>query len=219
MHDVFGQRHLTIETCCKVWIHETHCCSTRHVPRRVPRPCPCTTSVMKSRTDHLLEATRAAEVATQETHYSCTRHIPRRVPRPCPCTTGVMKSRTDHLSAAVRAAECRTPVPVGCDVCNPPVAAELPLFWAVRSRSAYVSSTCRLPLTDCTDNKQRIHEYRQVGTQRHSTPVSTRARNAAEQHNPKPASAHYRTIQWSTIIIYPIRRHSNLTHYTTLALI
>ena len=32
--------------------HTTHCCSTRHVPRRVPRPCPCTTSVMKSRTKH-----------------------------------------------------------------------------------------------------------------------------------------------------------------------
>ena len=108
MHDVFGQRHLTTKTCCKVWIHETHCCSTRHVPRRVPRPCPCTTSVMKSRIDHLLEATRVAEVATQETHCSCTRHVPRSVPRPCPCTTGVMKSRTDHLLAATRAAEAAT---------------------------------------------------------------------------------------------------------------
>ena len=96
MHDVFGQCHLTTETCCKVWTHETHCCSTRHVPRRLPRPCPCTTSVTKSTTDHLSTATRAAEAATQETGCSCTRHVPRRVPRPCPCTTGVMKSRTKH---------------------------------------------------------------------------------------------------------------------------
>ena len=73
---------------------ETHCSCTRHVPRRVPRPCPCTIGVMKSRTDHLSAVTHAAEAATQETHCSCTRHVPRRVPRPCPCTTGVMKSRT-----------------------------------------------------------------------------------------------------------------------------
>ena len=80
---------------------ETHCSCTRHVPRRVPRPCPCTTGVMKSTTDHLsAAATPAAEAATQETHCSCTRHVPRRVPRPCPCqqcTTGVMQSTTDHL--------------------------------------------------------------------------------------------------------------------------
>ena len=52
MHDVFGQCHLTTKTCCKVWTHKTHCGSTRYVPRRVPRPCPCTTSVMQSRTEH-----------------------------------------------------------------------------------------------------------------------------------------------------------------------
>ena len=108
MHDVFGQRDLTTKTCCKVWTHETHCCFTRHVPRRVPRPCLCTTGVMQSRTDNLLAATRAAEAATQQTHCSCTRHVPRRVPCPCPCTTGVMKSRTDHLLAATRAAEAAT---------------------------------------------------------------------------------------------------------------
>ena len=28
---------------------ETHCSCTRHVPRRVPRPCPCATGVLKSR--------------------------------------------------------------------------------------------------------------------------------------------------------------------------
>ena len=85
MHDVFRQRHLTTETCCKVWTHKTHCYSTRHVPRCVPRPCPRTTSVMKWRTDNLLAATRAAEAAIQETLCSCTRHVPKRVPRPCPC--------------------------------------------------------------------------------------------------------------------------------------
>ena len=57
---------------------ETHCSCTRHVPRRVPRPCPCTTGVMKSRTDHLSAVTHAAEAATQERHTavalgSCTR--------------------------------------------------------------------------------------------------------------------------------------------------
>ena len=84
MHDVFGQRHLTTETCCKVWTQETHCSCSRHVPRRVPRPCPCTTGVMKSRTNHLFAITHAAEAATQETHCSCTRHVPRHVPCPCP---------------------------------------------------------------------------------------------------------------------------------------
>ena len=63
MHDVFGQRHLTTETCCKVWTHETHCSCTRHIPRRMPRPCPCTTGVMKSRTDHLSTVTHAAKAA------------------------------------------------------------------------------------------------------------------------------------------------------------
>ena len=95
MHDVFGQRHLTTETCCKVWTQETHCSCTRHVPRRVPRPCPCTTGVMKSTTHHLCAVTHAAETMAQETHCSCTRHVPRRMSRPCPCTTGVMKSTTE----------------------------------------------------------------------------------------------------------------------------
>ena len=45
-------RNENTETCCKVWTYETHCYSTRHVPRRVPCPCLCTTSVMKSRTKH-----------------------------------------------------------------------------------------------------------------------------------------------------------------------
>ena len=43
---------------------ETHCSRTRHVPRRVPRPCPCTIGVMKSRTDHLLALTHVAEATT-----------------------------------------------------------------------------------------------------------------------------------------------------------
>ena len=108
MHNLFGQRHLTTETCCKVWTQETHCSCTRHVPRRVPRPCPCTTGVMKSTTDPLSVVTHAAEAATQETQCSCTRHVPRRVPHPCPCTTSVIKSTTDHLSAVTHAAEAAT---------------------------------------------------------------------------------------------------------------
>ena len=74
----------------------------------MPRPCPCTTGVMKSRTDHLSAVTHAAEATTQETHCSCTRHVPRRIPRPWPCTTGVMKSKTDHVSAVTHAAEATT---------------------------------------------------------------------------------------------------------------
>ena len=77
----------------QVWTHETHCCSTRHVPMRMPRPCLCTIGVMQSRTDHLLAATHAAEVATQKTHCSCTRHVPRSVPRPWPCTTVFNKNK------------------------------------------------------------------------------------------------------------------------------
>ena len=47
---------------------ETHCNCTRHVPRRVPRPCPCTIGVMKSRTDYLSALTHAAEATAHETH-------------------------------------------------------------------------------------------------------------------------------------------------------
>ena len=69
---------------------ETHCNCIRHVPRHVPRPCPCTTGVMKSRTDHFSAVTHAVEATTQETHCSCTRHVPRHMPRPCPFTVGVI---------------------------------------------------------------------------------------------------------------------------------
>ena len=71
----------------------------------MPRPCPCTTGVMKSKTDQFSAVTHATEATTQETHCSYTRHVPRRAPRPCPCTTGVMKSTTDYLSALTHAAE------------------------------------------------------------------------------------------------------------------
>ena len=56
--------------------HRRHAAAAlRHVPRRVPRPCPCTTSVMKSTTDHLSAVSMQQRAATQvETHCSCTRH-------------------------------------------------------------------------------------------------------------------------------------------------
>ena len=69
---------------------ETHCSCTRHVPRRVPHPCLCTTGVMKSRTNHLSTLTHAAEATAHERHYCCTRHVPRRVARICPCTAGII---------------------------------------------------------------------------------------------------------------------------------
>ena len=77
-------------TCCKLRTYETHCYCTRHVPRRVPHPCLCTTSVMKSRTNHFSALTDAVEATAQETNCCCTRHVPRRVPRPCLFTTGVI---------------------------------------------------------------------------------------------------------------------------------
>ena len=117
-----------------------------HVPRRVPRPCPCTTGVMKSTTDHLSEAaeahrrqaahtcpcttgvmksttdhlsavTHAAEAATQETHCSCTRHVPRRVPRPCPCTTNVQLT-TENTLSCTRHVPRRVPRPCPCTTCK-----------------------------------------------------------------------------------------------------
>ena len=36
-----------IGTCCKLTTHNTYSSSTRHVPRRWPRPCPCTTNIFK----------------------------------------------------------------------------------------------------------------------------------------------------------------------------
>ena len=44
-------KHLsTLTHAAKATAHETHYYCTRHAPRRVPRPCLCTTNVMKSRT-------------------------------------------------------------------------------------------------------------------------------------------------------------------------
>ena len=46
-------QHLSAVThATKATTQETHYNSTRHVPRCVPRACPCTTGVMKSRTKH-----------------------------------------------------------------------------------------------------------------------------------------------------------------------
>ena len=40
--------HLSTFThAAKAMIEETHCSCTRHVPRCLPRPCPCTTSIIK----------------------------------------------------------------------------------------------------------------------------------------------------------------------------
>ena len=46
-------QHLSAVThAAQATTQETHCYCTRHVPRRMPRPCPFTTGVMKSRTKH-----------------------------------------------------------------------------------------------------------------------------------------------------------------------
>ena len=41
------QHLLAVTDAAEVTTQETLCSCTRHVPRRVPRPCPCTTGVMK----------------------------------------------------------------------------------------------------------------------------------------------------------------------------
>ena len=107
-------------------------------------------------------------------------------------------------------------VPQGCDVCNPPEVADLSLFLVtVRSRSANASSTYRLPLTD---------KYRQLATYTFTSKWARRVtrhkqtHSAAEQQESQTASVHYTIIQ--AIHSYTqMQRHSNLTHYTTLALI
>ena len=71
-------------------------------------------------------------------------------------------------------------------------------------------------LTKQTTRNGTFTRYRQASTQGPNTSKHTMQRCRAADS--QTASAHNRTIQWSTITIYPIRRHSNLTHYTTLAL-
>ena len=60
---IHNQRHVIINKtlhlsavthAAEATTQETHCCRTRHVPRRVPRRCPCKTSVIKSRTKHYI---------------------------------------------------------------------------------------------------------------------------------------------------------------------
>ena len=43
-----------VDTCCKLITHNPHGSSTRHVPRRLPRPCPCTSNILKHW--HILQA-------------------------------------------------------------------------------------------------------------------------------------------------------------------
>ena len=54
----------TVTHAAEVMTQETHCSCTRHVPRHVPRPCPCTTGVMKSRAYHLSALMHAKEATT-----------------------------------------------------------------------------------------------------------------------------------------------------------
>ena len=59
-----GTNHLsTVTHAAEAATQETHCSYTRHVPRRVPHPCPCTIGVMKLRTNHLSAVMHAAEAA------------------------------------------------------------------------------------------------------------------------------------------------------------
>ena len=43
-----------MHTRCKLWTHDTHCFTTRHVPKHLPRPCMCTTGIIKHR--HMLQS-------------------------------------------------------------------------------------------------------------------------------------------------------------------
>ena len=44
---------LAVTHAAKASAHETHSCYTRHVPRCMPHPCPCTTNVIKSKTNFI----------------------------------------------------------------------------------------------------------------------------------------------------------------------
>ena len=111
---------------------------------------------------------------------------------------------------------CRTPVPVGCDVCNPPEVAALSLFLAiVRSRSAIASSTYRLPLTD---KYRQLATYTFTGKWARRVTRHKQTHSSAKRQESQTASVHYRTIQ-AIHSNTPMQRHNNLTHYTTLALI
>ena len=85
------QHLLAVTHLAEATTQETHCCCTRHVPRRVPRPCPCTAGDQEI--DHLSALTHAAEATAHKTHYCCTRHVPRHVPRPWRCTADFNKIR------------------------------------------------------------------------------------------------------------------------------
>ena len=120
--------------------------------------------------------------------------------------------------------ECRrelscvaSPVPQGCDVCNPPEVAALSLFLVtIQSRSAIALSTCRLPLID---KYRQLATYTSTGKWARRVTRHKQTHSAAEQQESQTASVHYRKIQANTVIIYPIEQHTNLTHYTALALI
>ena len=69
-----------IGTCCKLTAHNARSSSTRHIPRRLPHPWPCTIGVIKikyiTKNSSPLTYTRKAATDTAD-----TRPILRRVPR------------------------------------------------------------------------------------------------------------------------------------------
>ena len=91
-------------------------------------------------------------------------------------------------------------------------------------RSSIVDSSVALPPAGFLHTDTRVHhKVTQDSPSRgavtgHSKQASTHAHNAAKQRESQTASAHYNDpVEYNHHI--PTRRHTHLTHYTTLALI
>ena len=95
---------LAVTHAAEATTQETHC--TRHVPRRVPRPCPCTTGVMKSRTDIFQQSRMHRGDNTGDTlelHKARTKARASSMPVHNRCNE--IKNKTLHLLAVTHAAE------------------------------------------------------------------------------------------------------------------
>ena len=106
----------------------------------------------------------------------------------CWRTFGLKLQPSPCLVSNLPATTCRGVVPKTPDPCNPPADRHLchSSGDSFGVRSAMYTQTCRLPLTGQYNNKQRIHNHRQVGTQSHSdTSKHTGAQrcSAAESQN------------------------------------
>ena len=101
--------HRNIGTCYKLMTLDACGWSTRHVPRRLPCPCLCTTNFNKMK---YINRKFISILTCNKGHErrGVTRHVPRRVHRPCLCISGFNKIRyiTENLSAFTHATKATT---------------------------------------------------------------------------------------------------------------